>query len=171
MKNPLFPDLEFDNAYSIPFEKLYEDGIRGVIFDIDNTLVRHGAPADERSADLMERLRQIGLTVCLISNNHEERVRPFAEKVGTAYTYDAAKPLKKGYLAAMKEMGTDAANTVFVGDQIFTDTLGANLTGVRSILVTPIFLDPDPWIRIKRRMERVVLHFYHKKCTHQKTQN
>ena len=69
-----FPDVYMESTYAVPFEKLYEEGIRGVIFDIDNTLVPHGAPADERAEDLFARLKGIGFSTCLISNNQEPRV-------------------------------------------------------------------------------------------------
>ena len=64
-----FPDEYVVSTYVIPFEKLYEQGYRGVIFDIDNTLVPHGAPADERAKKLFQRLGDIGFHSCLISNN------------------------------------------------------------------------------------------------------
>ena len=70
-----FPDAYMDSTYVIDFEKLYKEGIRGVIFDIDNTLVPHGAPADERAIRLFARLRSIGLDYCLISNNQLPRVK------------------------------------------------------------------------------------------------
>ena len=69
-----FPDEYVVSTYVIPFERLYEEGYRGVIFDIDNTLVPHGAPADDRAKKLFRRLKEIGFSSCLISNNQEERV-------------------------------------------------------------------------------------------------
>ncbi len=76
-----YPDEYVVSTYVIHFEKMYEQGYRGLIFDIDNTLVPHGAPADSRSRKLFERLREIGFDTCLISNNQEPRVKPFAEEV------------------------------------------------------------------------------------------
>ena len=64
-----YPDEYVVSTYVIHFEKMYEQGYRGLIFDIDNTLVPHGAPADSRSRKLFERLREIGFDTCLISNN------------------------------------------------------------------------------------------------------
>ena len=71
MFEKFFPDEYLGSTYKIPFEKLYEQGYRGVIFDIDNTLVPHGAPADERAKRLFQRLREIGFESCLLSNNHK----------------------------------------------------------------------------------------------------
>ena len=75
-----FPDEYVVSTYVIPFERLYEEGYRGVIFDIDNTLVPHGAPADDRAKKLFRRLKEIGFSSCLNSNNQEERVKEFQEE-------------------------------------------------------------------------------------------
>ena len=64
-----YPTEYYDSTYSIDFKKYYNDGFRGVIFDIDNTLVEHDAPADERAKALIARLKEIGFSVCFISNN------------------------------------------------------------------------------------------------------
>ena len=135
-----FPDEYVASTYVIPFEKLYEKGYRGVIFDIDNTLVPHGAPADRRAKELFKRLGEIGFSSCLISNNQEPRVKMFNREIGTNYIFNAHKPSVKNYVRAMEIMGTDKSNTVFVGDQLFTDVLGANLAGVCSIAVKPMEL-------------------------------
>ena len=76
-----FPDEYVVSTYVIPFERLYEEGYRGVIFDIDNTLVPHGAPADDRAKKLFRRLKEIGFSSCLISNNQEEKcsIRRFGQ--------------------------------------------------------------------------------------------
>ena len=85
MFDKFFPDEYVASTYVIAFEKLYEEGYRGVIFDIDNTLVPHGAPADERAKKLFERLGKIGFESCLLSNNKEPRVKMFNEEIGTNY--------------------------------------------------------------------------------------
>lgn len=157
-----YPDEYVASTYKIPFEKLYEEGYRGVIFDIDNTLVPHGAPADERAKKLFARLREIGFESCLISNNQEPRVKMFNEEIQTRYIYNAHKPSTKNYIRAMEEMGTDKGNTVFVGDQLFTDVWGAKRAGIHNILVKPIHPKEEIQIVLKRYLERIVLHFYKK---------
>ena len=87
MFRTFYPDDYVASTYVIKFEELYQKGYKGLIFDIDNTLVPHGFPADERAIQLFERLRRIGFDTCLISNNQEPRVRPFACLL---YTSDAA---------------------------------------------------------------------------------
>lgn len=155
-----FPDRYVASTYVIDFEKLYEDGIRGLIFDIDNTLVPHGAPADERAEELFARLKRIGFKCCLISNNQEPRVKMFNKNIKVDYVYDAHKPSRKNYRKAMEIMGTDTGSTVFIGDQLFTDVWGAKRTGIPNILVKPIHPKEEIQIVLKRRLEKIVLYFY-----------
>ena len=157
-----FPDAYMDSTYVIDFEKLYKEGIRDVIFDIDNTLVPHGAPADERAIRLFARLRSIGLDYCLISNNQLPRVKPFADAVQAKFVEDAHKPSRKNYLKAMKLMHVDLDSCIFVGDQIFTDVYGAKRCGMRTILVKPLHPKEEIQIVLKRYLEKIVLYFYQK---------
>lgn len=163
MFRKFYPGEYAASAYEVNYESLWEQGIRGIIFDIDNTLVHHGAPADARAVSLVRRLKQTGFSVCLISNNSRERVQPFAEAVGAEFLEDAGKPSKRGYLHAVKLLGCPISQVIFIGDQVFTDIYGANRAGLRSVLVGP--LDPREGIQIvlKRRLERIVLYFYKKK--------
>ena len=157
-----YPKEYLDSAYQIDFEKMYRQGYRGIIFDIDNTLVPHGLPADERALALFRRLKSIGYKVTMLSNNKEPRVKMFCDAVEAPYIYKAGKPKPEKYRQAMKNMGTDNRNTLFVGDQIFTDVWGAKRAGIRNILVKPIHPKEEIQIVLKRYLERVVLHFYKK---------
>ena len=163
-----FPDRYVASTYVIDFEKLYEEGVRGLIFDIDNTLVPHGAPADQRAVALFERLKAIGYRCCLLSNNQEPRVQMFNEKIQVDYVYNAHKPSVKNYKKAMEIMGTDTDNTLFIGDQLFTDVWGAKRTGIRSILVKPIYPREEIQIVLKRYLERIVLYFYRRSLKREK---
>ena len=80
-----FPDEYLDSAYVVNYEKLYQEGYRGILFDIDNTLVPHGAPADPEAVRLFQQLRDIGFSCCLVSNNRKKRVEPFAASVGAQF--------------------------------------------------------------------------------------
>ena len=160
----LFPERFFDSVDEVPFQSEYESGVRGIIFDIDNTLVPHGAPADDHAAALFGKLQDIGFRTCLISNNHEQRVRPFAERVGALFECDAGKPLKRGYLQAMDLMRTSPEETLFIGDQILTDVWGANRAGIRSFLIRPVSRDTDPLqVKLKRILEIPVLFFFRRR--------
>lgn len=155
-----YPNDYIDSAYLIDFEKLYQQGYRGIIFDIDNTLVPHGFPADQRAAALLKRLGDIGYQVMMLSNNKEPRVKMFCDAVGAPYIYKAGKPNPDKYRTAMENMGTDEKTTLFVGDQIFTDVWGANKAGIYSILVKPIHPKEEIQIVLKRYLEKIVLFCY-----------
>lgn len=160
MLQKFYPKEYLNAAYDIHFEKYFQKGYRGVIFDIDNTLVPHGEPADERAKKLFSNLKKIGFEAIVLSNNKEPRVKPFADEVQISYIYKAGKPKTENYRKAMENMGTDTSNTIFVGDQIFTDIYGANRTGIYSILVKPIHPKEEIQIVLKRKLEKIVLFFY-----------
>lgn len=157
-----YPDYDVDSAYEIEYRKLYGQGYRGIIFDIDNTLVPHGAPADERAKSLFRELKEIGFSVILLSNNKEPRVKMFNDAVHVQYIFKAGKPAAAGYEKALKVMGTQPDNTIFVGDQLFTDIWGAKKAGIRTYLVRPIDPREEIQIVLKRYLEKIVLHFYRK---------
>ncbi len=160
MFTQFYPDEYLDSTYEIDFERLYRKGYRGVIFDIDNTLVPHDAPADERAVALFERLHKTGYRTMLLSNNKEPRVKSFADRVVTPYLYKSGKPKKAGYKRAMEQMGTDEKTTLFVGDQLFTDIWGAKRSHIHAVLVKPIHPKEEIQIVLKRYLERIVLFFY-----------
>ena len=157
-----YPDEYLDSTYVIDFDALYRAGYRGVIFDIDNTLVPHGAPADERARVLFGHLKEIGFDCCLLSNNQLPRIELFNQDIHVKFIENAHKPSVKNYRKAMQMMGTNTENTLFVGDQLFTDVYGARRTGIHSILVKPIHPKEEIQIVLKRYLERIVLHFYEK---------
>ena len=162
MFRKFFPDVYMESTYKIDFQKLYEKGYRGIIFDIDNTLVPHGEPADKRAIALFEKLKKIGFKCCLLSNNQYERVSSFNEKVQVQFIENAHKPSRKNYQKAMELMETSIKDTVFVGDQLFTDVYGAKRTGIYKILVKPIHPKEEIQIVFKRKLEKIVLYFYEK---------
>ncbi len=164
MLKRFYPDIYISSTYKIDFQKYYDSGYRGIIFDIDNTLVMHGAPADNRSIELIEHLKKIGFEILLLSNNKEPRVKMFNDAVHVKYIFKAGKPAGKGYLKAMKMLGTDKNTTLFVGDQLFTDVWGARNTGIFSILVQPIDKKEEIQIILKRYLEKIVLAFYRHNC-------
>jgi HAD superfamily phosphatase (TIGR01668 family) len=156
----LFPTYYYASAYDIPYKKLYEEGKRGVLFDLDNTLVEHGAPADDRSVRLIRQLKDTGFKVCFISNNKEPRVKGFNEPMGASYVFKAGKPGKEGYLKGCEQLGILPSEAVFVGDQIFTDIWGANRSGIESYLVKPIAFHEEIQIHFKRIPEFFIVLFF-----------
>ena len=160
MFKSFYPDCYMNSTYEIDFDGYYKKCYRGVIFDIDNTLVPHGAPADERSKKLFAHLKELGYKVVLLSNNKEPRVKMFNDEVKVSYIFRANKPSVKNYEKAMEMMGTNKENTLFVGDQLFTDVWGAKRTGIHNVLVKPIDKKEEIQIVLKRYLEKIVLASY-----------
>ena len=154
MLHQFYPDYEADSAYGIDYRTLYEQGYRGIIFDIDNTLVPHGAPATPQATEFFGRLRELGFQTLLLSNNKEPRVKSFADAVG-----------------AMEQMHTGADTTLFVGDQLFTDVWGAKKCGIMTYLTKPIHPKEEIQIVLKRYLEKIVLFFYHREKRRKGNQN
>ena len=163
MFEKFFPRKWVDSTYNIDFEKYYRNGYRGIIFDIDNTLVPHGADADERAVELFNHLKTIGFDVCLLSNNKRHRVERFNRDVKAKYIFKAQKPYSRNYYAAAMNMHISVKSVLCIGDQLFTDIYGGNLAGIYTILVNPIDKHEEIQIVLKRLLERFVLHFYKKK--------
>ena len=168
MLHQFYPDYEADSAYGIDYRTLYEQGYRGIIFDIDNTLVPHGAPADARAVELFARLKEIGFACALISNNKGPRVQMFNENIHAYTVCDAHKPNPENYLKAAALMDVPMEKVLFIGDQIFTDIWGARRAEMYSILVRPIHPKEEIQIVLKRKQEKIVLHFYKKKRQREK---
>ena len=166
MLEKFYPDRIENSTYEIDFNELYRSGKRGIIFDIDNTLVPDGANSDERSEKLFRDLSDIGFKTCLISNNDEERVKRFNKNIGTFYVFKAGKPSAKGYVEGMKKMGTSKKQTIFIGDQLFTDVWGAKRLGMDNICVKPIDKHEEIQIILKRKLERIVFWSYKRKMKH-----
>ncbi len=161
----LYPDEDADSAYEIDYQSYYDKGYRGILFDVDNTLVEHGQPVTIMAIALFQSLKEMGFKTCIISNNKDERVRPLAEALEAEYVHKAGKPSAKGYQEGMRRMGTSPETTLFVGDQIFTDIWGANRAKIHSILVKQIARHEEIQIVLKRYLEKIVLAAYHKKKT------
>ena len=156
----LYPDEDYDSSYDIDYEAYYQQGYRGILFDVDNTLVEHDQPVTLEAIGLFERLQAMGFETCVISNNREDRVKPLADTLESHYVYKAGKPSARGYREGMEHMGTTSETTLFVGDQIFTDIWGANRAGMHSILVKPIAKHEEIQIILKRRLEWFILRGY-----------
>ena len=157
-----YPDSRKKSIYEVDFAGLYRKGIRGLIFDIDNTLVPHGVDADEGIERLFGELKKMGFKTFLLSNNKLERVKRFNTNIRSLYIYKAGKPNTVNYIKAMRMMGTKKDNTVFIGDQLFTDIWGAKKAGISTILLNPIDKKEEIQIVLKRYLEKIVLNAYEK---------
>lgn len=168
MFEKFYPNMRVKSTYDIDFKDLYRIGFRNLIFDIDNTLVCHGAPANEQAVQLMDELKHMGFGILFLSNNKEPRVKMFNEPIGAKYIYKAGKPSAQNYIKGAQILGGTVENTCFVGDQLFTDIWGANKAGMFSILVNPIDKHEEIQIVLKRRLEWIVLKAYERKVKREK---
>ena len=157
MLEKYYPYEYAQSVFQIDYQKLYDRGFRGIIFDIDNTLVHHGDSSTLEIDDLFRRIQGIGLKTILLSNNDRERTERFIKNIDTPYICDADKPEPGNYLKAVKLLGIKKEEAVVVGDQIFTDILGANRSKLASILVRFIRLDNEKSIGKRRYLEYAIL--------------
>lgn len=159
-----FPHERYKSILQVSPQKLYQSGVRGVILDIDNTLTTHDnpKPADGVLNWLCE-AREAGLILVVLSNNSAERVEPFAKMLGLEFEADGKKPLPFGYRRAVRHMGVSVKTTASIGDQIFTDVLGARLCGVKSIFVDPIEPEKTAFFKLKRALEIPVLNAFERR--------
>lgn len=166
MINKLFPTEYIQSIYKIDVDNLKQQGIKGIIFDIDNTLVPYDVvEPNEEIIQLFESIRNAGIKITLMSNNTEERVKKFNENLKVFALHKSQKPLTKNFKKALHLMGCEKEEAVIVGDQIFTDVYGGNCAGIQSILVVPVS-DKDEWItKVKRGLERKVIALYERKRT------
>lgn len=157
-----FPDDYITSVYDVDFSALKDQGYKCLLFDVDNTLVPHNAPADEKAKSFFNTLNLLGYKTYLISNNKEPRVKAFCEAVGASgYLYKAGKPSPRSYLEGLKLAGETPGTGLFFGDQIFTDVWGAKNAGVRSVMVRPVKKwAEEPQIILKRFLEAFVLAVY-----------
>ena len=166
MKHLLFPDAYYDSTFDIDYKALKKRGFLGLLFDIDNTLTIHNVKAEKKEARFCDYLHRLGFRTVVMSNNSKDRVEPFAKLLGTSYISRAQKPLSWAYKKAMDMIETNKDNTLFIGDQLYTDIMGANIAGLKSILVRPISSHESSFIKVKRIIEKPVVSLYelsHKK--------
>lgn len=152
------PDYVFDSIADISPDFFEKEGIEALILDLDNTLTTHNNPVpDAVRLKWFEDMKSRGLKMIIVSNNHPERVKPFAEFLGLDFVPDGGKPLPRGYNEACRRLGIPKKRIAAVGDQIFTDVMGCKAAGIRSIFVFPIEYETGFWFRAKRALEKPLL--------------
>ena len=157
MLRAYYPDAYAESVFDIDFQKLYDRGFRGLLFDIDNTLVHHGDDSNPKVDALFRQLHDMGFQTYFVSDNGEERIRRFLRNIPSPYIANAGKPDPAGYRKALDAMKLPTSQAVFIGDQIFTDILGANRSGIPSILVHFIRAEGETAIGKRRYVEFGIL--------------
>ena len=157
------PSFVFKSVTDITADFLKEKNIKGLILDLDNTLTTHNNPHPaEKVTDWIEDIKKSGIKMMIVSNNRAERVIPFAQNLGLDFVPNGRKPLATGFKKAQILMKIPFSEIAIVGDQIFTDILGANLKRVRTIYVHPIELESGFFFKIKRFFEKPFIRKFSK---------
>jgi HAD superfamily phosphatase (TIGR01668 family) len=154
----LFPRQHLNNIFELDPEALKAKGIKGIITDMDNTLV----PWDDRTVyprlkEWLASLREQGFRLCIVSNSTPDRGSRLAEELGIPAIWHAVKPRRRSFRRALEILELSPQEVAVIGDQIFTDVLGGNRLGLYTILVTPISDKEFIWTRFMRKLERLVL--------------
>ena len=157
----LVPDFIFRTFDEVSVDFLMENGIKGLILDIDNTLEPYeNAKPGEHVLRWFSALSEAGIAFSIVSNNNKERVECFLEGIDVPAYPNAKKPFKSKLILAMCDMGTDRTNTMFIGDQILTDVWAARNAKIKAALVPPINDRRDLFTRFKRLLEKPFIRKY-----------
>lgn len=152
------PNIKLDKITDISVEILKKYNIDSLVLDVDNTLsTHHGQVLTDGLVDWLNTMRQNNIKLTILSNSKSERLEPFAKKIDLDYISLGLKPLPFGYLRALKKLNSNRKNTAIVGDQIFTDIIGGNFVGVKTIWLTPIEPEPMLSFRIRRKLEAYLI--------------
>lgn len=158
------PNEHVNSIFDISPESLVEKGIKGIITDLDNTLVEWDRPgATPQLIKWFEGMKAHGILVTIVSNNNEQRVKSFSEPLQIPFIHRAKKPMGQAFHKALKQMGIRKEEAVVIGDQLMTDMLGGNRSGFYTILVVPVAQSDGFWTKFNRQMERRILATLRKK--------
>jgi putative phosphatase len=164
MLQKLCPKVQAQSVLELDLEELQNIGIRGIIFDLDNTLVEWKQDnLNPEVVELISRFKDIGFKMCILSNALEHRVEAVASLLEIPYVSRAAKPRKSCFKKALELMGTEPEETAVVGDQLFTDILGGNRMELYTIWTPPLSATEFISTRAVRRLERMVIKRFRRK--------
>jgi len=156
--NLLCPNIIVETLYEIEINELQQLGIRGIIFDLDNTIIPWDSPT--MSPDIIQWMQVLlaqGFKICLVSNNMGKRVQTISEKFDIPFVSRAYKPAKSGFRQAIVKMELTENQVAVVGDQLFTDILGGNRLGLYTIWVAPLSATEFFGTKITRRLEKLAV--------------
>lgn len=158
------PDVYQKSIYDVNYQKLWQQGIKCLLFDLDNTLVPPSVkePTNEVE-ELFENLKNIGFKVIIFSNSPKKRVEQFKNRLGVDGFYSSKKPLSKNYLLVLSTYNYTINEVAIIGDQIMTDIVGGNKIGILTILVNPIVKKELIITKVNRFFEKRIIHKLSKK--------
>ena len=165
----VYPNFYCDNVRDVKLEFLNKNNIKGIILDVDNTLIDFYRKFENGTIEWVNELKKAGIKFCIVSNSNKlDKVTYVAETLDIPYFHFAKKPFKSGFLKAKEKMGLPAENIAAIGDQIMTDVIGSNRCKMFSILVKPIKEKDMLITRIKRPIEKKIIENYLKKVEKEK---
>ena len=163
MLKHFLPDQHVKSIFEIQPESLKEKGVKGIITDLDNTLVEWDRPnATPKLIEWFDNMRRHEILVTIVSNNNEKRVRAFSDPLQIPFIFQARKPMTRAFNKALKQMGLRKEETVVIGDQLLTDVLGGNRSGFHTVLVVPVAQTDGFVTRFNRKVERRILNWFRK---------
>ncbi len=164
MLKKLCPKFQANSILELNLKELEDSGIKGIIFDLDNTLVEWKKDTlSPEVKNLISRLKDKGFKLCILSNALEHRVEVVAQILDVPYVSRAVKPRKSPFRKALEIMGTKPTETAVVGDQLFTDILGGNRMKLYTIWTPPLSSTEFLSTRAVRQIERLVIKRFQKK--------
>ena len=159
--NILRPTKVYDSVSSINFDDLKSLNVKGILIDIDNTLIDMYKNVPPEVSDWIKAAKENGFKILVLSNtNNKKKTKFISEHFDVECISFAMKPLKWGYIKALKKIGMDASEVCMIGDQIFTDVLGANRLKIVSIYVKPINRKEYWYTAWKRSIENNIIKKY-----------
>lgn len=160
----IYPDFYFKKITEIKPDFLKDNNIKALILDVDNTLLDFDLKYVDGLEEWYSNIKKNNIECIIVSNsNKTEKVKMVANFLDIPYIKFATKPFKRGFKKAIKQLNLLPNNIGAVGDQIFTDVIGANRMKIRSILVEPL-AEKDIWMtKIKRPIENLIIKKYLKK--------
>ncbi|MED4203286.1 YqeG family HAD IIIA-type phosphatase [Neobacillus mesonae] len=164
MLKQFLPNEHFKSVLEISPEQLKARGIKGIITDLDNTLVEWDRPsATPQLVQWFEEIKKHDILVTIVSNNNEQRVKAFADPLKIPFIFRARKPMSRAFNQALRQMGIKKEETVVIGDQLLTDVLGGNRSGFQTILVVPVAQTDGLATKFNRFVERRIMNWFRKK--------
>ncbi|MDQ0174217.1 YqeG family HAD IIIA-type phosphatase [Bacillus chungangensis] len=164
MLKKFLPNQYVKNIFQIHPEALREKGVKGIITDLDNTLVEWDRPnATPKLIEWFANMEKNDIKITIVSNNNDTRVKNFSEPLGIPFISRARKPLTRAFHDAVKQMELKKEETVIIGDQLLTDIFGGNRGGFYTILVIPVAQSDGFATRFNRMIERRLMAFFNRK--------
>lgn len=152
------PDMYQKSIYTVNYEKLMDNGVKCVLFDLDNTLVPFSIKdANDKLKELFKNLREMGFKVIIFSNSPKSRVNAFGESLAVDVLANAKKPSRLGFNTILNKYKYNITEVAIIGDQLLTDIKGGNKVGITTVLVNPISIKDPIWTRLNRYLEKKIM--------------